>query len=194
VAEVVGEDGKRYSVAKRYWEARKDGTGKPLDLHPTPAHVTKALLARETFEGSILEPASGDGSMAAVLKSHGYKVRATDLGGGHDFFKRRAKVDNIITNPPYSQSMPERFVRHAMVIAKKKIAMLLPFYFLEGVQRHELFSHPDWRVKAVYIFSRRPTFEHTHEHCVPFGTVWVVWQRGSRRKPTMEWILETADE
>ncbi len=190
VNEVEGEDGKRYPSAKNHWQQNGNGAGDPLTLHPTPPHVTEALLAREHFDGSILEPASGDGAMADVLRQHGYKVRATDLKSGHNFLVRKSKVANVVTNPPYSQSMAEQFVRKAMEVAERKIAMLLPFYFLEGVQRHELFSG-DWPVKAVYIFSRRPTFGDHPDHA-PFGSVWVVWDRSrQRRPPQIEWILDS---
>lgn len=189
VTEVVGEDGKTYPAAKNHWQVRKDGAGDPLALHPTPPHVTKALLARETFHGVILEPASGDGSMADVLRAQGYKVEATDIKNGHDFLRRRAKVANIAANPPYSQSMAEAFVRHAMEIAEKKIAMLLPFYFLEGVQRHGLFTNREWPVKGLYIFSRRPTFGDKDDHS-PFGSVWVVWEREYEGPTKTEWVLD----
>jgi len=89
--------------------------------------------------------------------------------------------------------MAETFVRHAMEIAENKIAMLLPFYFLEGVQRHSLFSNPDWPVKAVYVFSRRPTFGEHPDHS-PFGSIWVVWDRSYQGSPKIEWILETESE
>ena len=49
-------------------------------------------------------------------------------------------------------------------IAKNKVAMLLPMWFLEGVQRHDLFAgHP---LKAIYIFSRRPKFGEHQDHQV----------------------------
>jgi hypothetical protein len=190
--EVLGEDGKRYPSAKNHWQ-QKRGAGDPRILHPTPPHVTEALLGRESFDGPILEPASGDGAMADVLRAHGYKVRATDINNGHDFFKRRKKIANVVTNPPYAQSMAEAFVRHAMEIAENKIAMLLPFYFLEGVQRNDLFSGEGWPVKAVYIFSRRPTFGD-HDHHSPFGSIWVVWDRSYQGSPKIGWILDTESE
>ena len=189
--ELEGEDGKR--PAKNHWQQKRNGAGDPLILHPTPPHVTEALLVREQFKGSILEPACGDGSMADVLRDHGYKVRATDINNGHDFMVRRSKAANIVTNPPYGQSMAEAFVRHAMKLAENKIAVLVPFYFLEGVQRYSLFSDPNWPVKAVYIFSRRPTFGD-HDDPAPFGSIWVVWDRSQEGSPKIEWILETEPE
>jgi hypothetical protein len=62
----------------------------------------------ETFEGSIWEPACGDGAISKVLEAAGYTVISTDLvdrgygHGGHDFLKSETPLGrNIITNPPY---------------------------------------------------------------------------------------------
>lgn len=183
--EVEGEDGKRYPSAKNHWQIR--GVGDPLTLHPTPQHVTEALLSRETFDGMILEPASGSGAMVDVLRQHGYKVRATDINSGHNFLNRKATVANVITNPPYAQSMAEQFVRKAMEVAEHKIAMLLPFYFLEGVQRNELFTCKEFPVKSIYIFSRRPAFGESRGKS-PFGCAWVVWDRAWTGKTEVEWV------
>jgi hypothetical protein len=61
-------------------------------------------------------------------------------------------------------------------------------WFLEGVQRHDLFAgHP---LKAIYVFSRRPTFGEHHDHHAPFGTFWAVWDKGYKGKPRIEWILD----
>jgi hypothetical protein len=159
-----------------------------LDFHPTPEHVTKALIARERFRGLILEPASGDGAIIRVLRKAGHTVMGTDIVEGEDFLKARKVVANVVTNPPYSDGMAEKFCRHALAIAKSKVAMLLPMWFLEGVQRHDLFAgHP---LKAIYVFSRRPKFGEHQECHAPFGTFWAVWDKGYRGKPRIEWILD----
>lgn len=188
----VGNDGKQYkgTKAKDYWGERqgKRNADNPLDFHPTPKHVTEALVARERFRGLILEPASGDGAIVRVLKTARYVVTGTDIVDGDDFLKTRKTVANVVTNPPYSDGMAEKFCRHALAIAKNKVAMLLPMWFLEGVQRHDLFAgHP---LKAIYVFSRRPTFG-SHQEChAPFGTFWAVWDKGYRGRSQIEWILD----
>ncbi len=190
----VGSDGKEYksTKAKDYWGERRAGVVRnadnPLDFHPTPEHVTEALLARERFQGLILEPASGDGAIIRVFRRAGYTVTGTDIVKGTDFLKTRKPVANIVTNPPYADGMAEKFCRHALKCAKGKVAMLVPMWFLEGVQRHDLFSIQP--IKAIYIFSRRPTFGAHHVHHAPFGTVWIVWEQGYKGKPRIEWILD----
>lgn len=190
----VGNDGKEYkgTKARDYWGERPKGVQRnadnPLDFHPTPEHITEALLTRERFQGQIHEPASGNGAIIRVLRKAGYTVTGSDIMKGTDFLKMRKSVANIVTNPPYSDGMPEKFCRHALALAKHKVAMLLPMWFLEGVQRHDLFAgHP---LKAIYVFSRRPMFGEHQECCAPFGTCWAVWDKEYKGKPRIEWILE----
>ena len=97
-------------------------------------------------------------------------------------------MPNIVTNPPYSDGMAEQFCRHALKLATGKVAMLLPMWFLEGVQRHDLFSEQP--LKAIYIFSRRQTCRAECELHAPFGICWVVWHKNYRGKPHIEWILD----
>jgi hypothetical protein len=65
-------------------------------------------LSVEHFEGTIWEPACGDGAISKVLEAAGYDVISTDLidrgfgQGGVDFLKTtKALGRNIVTNPPY---------------------------------------------------------------------------------------------
>ena len=51
----------------------------PNEFYPTPPEATRALLSVERFEGSIWEPACGEGAIANVLADAGHKVVATDL-------------------------------------------------------------------------------------------------------------------
>jgi hypothetical protein len=143
---------KKTSKAKNYWQTRgynRTDTENPRDFYPTPAHGTMALLRRETFSFSILEPASGNGAMAKVFRWWGHEVEEADLDRGEDFLRRKESCWSVVTNPPYGKGYAEKFVRQALKLARLKVAMLLPFYFLEGVCRHDLFHRPDFPLKAV---------------------------------------------
>lgn len=79
-----------------------------FEFYPTPPEAVRALLSMESFEGSVWEPACGDGAISRVLEAAGYQVVSTDLidrgygAGGQDFLKSdRPLAKNIITNPPY---------------------------------------------------------------------------------------------
>src|ERR1039458_1466032 len=78
------------------------------DFYPTPGFVVEELLKRETFYGSIFEPACGRGDISEVLIRNGHTVYSADLinrGYGNtrkDFLLYDGnKFGNIITNPPF---------------------------------------------------------------------------------------------
>lgn len=77
------------------------------DFVRTPILITEALLKYEKFEGSILEPCCGDGSITRILEKQ-YKVYSSDkydygYGEIKDLFEIKGQYDNIITNPPFTQ-------------------------------------------------------------------------------------------
>ncbi len=80
----------------------------PNEFYPTPPEATRALLSVETFDGSIWEPACGEGAIAKELSAAGNTVVATDLVdygfgiSGVDFLKEsRPRARHVVTNPPY---------------------------------------------------------------------------------------------
>jgi len=48
-------------------------------FYPTPPEGTRALLRVEKFEGTIWEPACGDGAISRELEAVGHTVLSTDL-------------------------------------------------------------------------------------------------------------------
>lgn len=162
------------------------------DFYPTPPMGTRALLDREKFEGSILEPACGDGAICKVLYEYGYQdIVARDLfdrGYGstpHNFLDCRESFDNIVTNPPFVLAV--RFLETGLQIARKKFAMLLSLSFLETKTRAALLDASPLR--TVYVFGERLRFEGV-------GTgggaaicyAWFVWEIGYKGRPEIQWI------
>jgi hypothetical protein len=171
------------------------------DFYPTPEYATEALLEKEKFEGNILEPACGDGAISRVLERNGYDVSSTDLYDygygetGIDFLKEFYDgVDNIITNPPYK--IGTEFVLKAQEIANKKIAMLLKLVFLESISRFDKIFNPDtlltdWKLKTVYVFSRRLKIYKNGIVLKNSGLIayaWFVWEWCYTGKPMIDWI------
>jgi hypothetical protein len=161
------------------------------DNFATPDHITEALLQQEQLEGLTWECACGQGFMAKVLNRHGYEVLATDLfdrgygEGGVDFLNQTRKVENVVTNPPYYGHNKEDFLRHALKLATRKVALLLPLPFfgnMYAARMRLVFSTP---LKAVYVFSPNDVYfyrdgntddRHTFATCV----AWFVWEQGYR--------------
>jgi hypothetical protein len=171
-------------------------TGRPEhDWYPTPPDATLALLRQETFDGSIWEPACGDGAISEVLAGFGYEdILSTDLidrgygEGEHDFFTSPHAADNIITNPPFKYA--QEFVEHALDKTTGKVAMLCKLAFLEGQKRKEFFERTP--LETVYVFSKRVNFYRDGEKG-KLGTsmiafAWFVWSHGYEGDPLIKWI------
>lgn len=130
------------------------------DFYPTPQKIVEDILKREKLEGTILEPACGDGSMIRVLRRYypHSKILGFDLyPKSHkyprvDFLTWGRRYDCIITNPPYDQFLP--FLKHSLALANKKVVLLFPLTYLSGKSRYlEVFSHsPPTR---IWVYSRR---------------------------------------
>ena len=160
------------------------------DFYPTPDYATEELLKREVFEGSIWEPACGNGAMAKFLPD----CIATDLRtvldygiGGIDFLQDNRKVNNIITNPPYS--LAQKFVEHALECSDKKVAMLLKLVFLESVSRKSLFDKN--MLREIYVFRRRLKIYKDGIMGKNSGLIayaWFIWDKRYFGKPEIEWI------
>ncbi len=168
----------------------KDDSGK---LYPTPVWATKALLEFERFAGSVLEPCCGDGSMSEVLKASGLVVSSSDVvdhgyGEVKDFFDVKDRVDNIITNPPYS--IAGEIWDHAYQLAIHKVALLLRLAFLEGIERYDrIFEHN--APARIYVFSERLSMFPKGDDRTKGGTTayaWFVWDRYEPLPTTVYWI------
>jgi len=175
------------------------------DFYPTPPQTTEALFKREKFDGIVWECASGDGSMAKVIERHNPCIasdirRGDDVYGeqGSDFLMATRVVANIITNPPYK--LAKEFAERALILAEKKVALLLKLVFLEGSSRYSFFNNSP--LKTVYVFCKRQPIWIRGEVGKNSGLIayaWFVWDKSYNGKPYIDWIndkdtLRTAKE
>lgn len=100
------------------------------EYYQTPRHIVEALLARESFPGTIWEPAAGGGHIVHVLEDWGYTdILASDIhdwGCGYptmDFLATDTITDSLVTNPPLSLKF--EFLLHAKRVVRHKFALLL---------------------------------------------------------------------
>jgi len=177
------------------------------DFYATPEETTMAILEKEELEGSILEPACGQGHISMVLKNYypEYELVSCDLIqredkfnlgiiGGVDFLTHNFKrtFDNIVTNPPFK--FAQEFIEKALVVANKKVIMFAKIQLLEGAKRKSLFLNTP--LKTVYVFSKRQNplrnGEPLDEKGKPWSSTmcfaWFVWDKSYTGKPNIEWI------
>ena len=173
------------------------------DYYATEPKALELLLELETFSPYVWECACGQGHLSEVLKSHGYKVRSSDIvdrgyiGTETLNFLKVKKEDikqdfsrDIITNPPYKHA--KEFVEHALDISmdSTKIAMFLKVQFLEGKARRKLFDkHPP---KIIYVASSRLNcamngeFEKYPSSAVAYA--WFIWEKGYTGETIVRWF------
>ncbi len=104
-------------------------------FYATPPEGTRVLLSVERFDGPIWEPSCGDGGIAKVLAAAGHRVVSTDLidrgfgiGGINFLTEPINRARHIVTNPPYGGGLADKFILHALRLARPMngtVAMLL---------------------------------------------------------------------
>jgi hypothetical protein len=172
---------------------------KSHDFYATPANVTEALLKVEDFPGKVWEPCCGQGHISKVLKTHGLDVYSTDLRTdlgygdetGLDFLDAVRDCDCVLTNPPYRNNLNLYCAAHALYVARKKVALLLPLHFLETPRRRRfLREHPP---RTIWVFEYRvhtlkEGFVGTPASRMIFS--WFVWERGYTGKTSIDWLTK----
>lgn len=171
------------------------------DFYPTPPEATRALLSVETFNGSIWEPACGDGAIARVLRDDDYQVVSTDLIdrgfgiGGIDFLKEdRPRAKNIVTNPPYGSGLADAFVAHALNLTAMtggSVAMLLNLASLCHPRRHRGWVQRPPSV--IYGIDRLICWPNGNPDEAGYRTAqhrycWAVWHPEPVSRPAFWWL------
>jgi hypothetical protein len=134
--------------------------------YETPPAAVLALLGAESLPHCIWEPAAGRGAIVEVLRSAGHEVTASDIrdhgdhrcpgiATGIDFYKTLVApgaVDCIVTNTPFRESGPERFVSHGLELCRRVI-ILARLTFMES--KRPILESGAW-VRAMPFKSRLP--------------------------------------
>ena len=177
------------------------------DFYATPRNAIEAILNEVKLNGSILEPAAGQGHISKVLKEY-YpysEIVSTDLiqreekfgipiQGGVDFLTHEfnRKFDNVITNPPFN--LAQEFIERALQLSNDKVIMFAKIQLLEGNKRRELFDNTP--LKYVYVFSKRVNplrnGEELDENGKPWSSTmcfaWFVWEHDYEGEPIIRWL------
>jgi hypothetical protein len=162
------------------------------DFYPTPPKATIMLLEKERFEGTVWEPACGDGAISKLLPDATISTDLYNRGYGEsgvDFLTTYKEVDHIITNPPYR--LAKEFVLHGLECANSKVAMLCKLNFLESVSRYKMFKSTP--LSKVYVFSNRLSFDKGNQKGKGSGLLayaWFVWDKNYKGDPRLDWLLE----
>lgn len=170
------------------------------DFYATPPEAVYALLSIEHKwlpNGTIWEPACGDGAISEVLKGAGRNVISSDIvDRGYpeatvmSIFDADARHNfpAIVTNPPFK--LAREFVDAALDRAPY-VAMLLRLAFLEGAARKPWFTSTP--LARVHVASRRLPMMHRHGWTGPKAGsavchAWFVWDKRHEGRPIVQWF------
>jgi hypothetical protein len=132
----------------------------------------------------VWEPACGrTGYLVQALRKAGAAVVAFgDIQTGQDFFALRpapeARIEVIITNPPFSQI--SEFIAHALaVLPGGWVVMLARWDWLGSIgsrsgKREWVEEHPRFYAMTLPMF--RPWWSHEHAETPRHAFTWLVWQ------------------
>lgn len=171
------------------------------DFYATPPEAVASLLAIERKwipNGTVWEPACGDGAIVLPLREAGFRVLATDLvdrgcpdSNLRNFLEPGGWMPmpaSVITNPPFK--LAREFVDTALEHAPY-VAMLLRLAFLEGNARRPWFQSSP--LARVHVSSRRLPMMHRDGWTGPKSTsavchAWFVFDRRHEGRPQVQWF------
>lgn len=171
------------------------------EFYPTPPEATRALLSAKTFDGSIWEPACGEGHISKELVAAGYDVVSTDLveyGYGEakrDFLlETQPLAKNIITNPPYGRGLADAFAKHAIELTREtggSVAMLMNLSGLCHPLRHDFWiKHPP---AVIYALDQCTCWPYGDPARATTGIAkqrycWIVWKHDGQGLTEFRWL------
>ncbi|HWL06750.1 MAG TPA: hypothetical protein VNQ99_17740 [Xanthobacteraceae bacterium] len=120
---VIETPGRR-AVAAHAYDRQDD------DWYTENRWCSRRLFDEEKFNGPIHDPCCGSGRIVEAARAAGHEATGADLrdrGFGYDvrdFFLDPGPYTNVVSNHPFDLS--EEFARHAVDVAQRKVAMIMP--------------------------------------------------------------------
>lgn len=175
----------------------------PQDWYVEPEWCSERLFDVEPFEGPVLDPACGMGRIVQAARRAGHSALGTDLIARTDgaavvnFLTAYpfGNWDNIVCNPPFR--IAEKFVRRALELTPRKVAMLLPAAWVQGDKRSRWLETTP--LARVLFIAPRPSMppgaviaagEKPGNGTTDFA--WFIWLRGYRGAPALGWLRRDA--
>lgn len=174
----------------------------PLDWYVEPASCVHSLFNVVHFEGAIHDPCCGQGTIPKVAEARGFYATGADIVprspeyGCLDFFTDSFPRHNIVTNPPFRESM--RIIQHAKEVVTPGgiIAVLAQAKFLYSQGRIDLFDD----CEQIIILSKRPSMPTgssllEHGEAIRGGGsldyCWCIWRAGTAgpTRCVIDWVL-----
>jgi hypothetical protein len=176
------------------------------NFYVEPRWAVDIMLDAVAFDGEVLDPCCGIGTIVSACLDRGIPARGSDIaergfGTVRDMFSITEPVDNIISNFPYGhrkeagtdgRKLHER-VEHCLGLVRRKLVLILPLTFWESRERQPFFLRypPAWFAPCSDRPSMPPgTLEGLRDHngaviqppssgaTAPYA--WFGWETGFR--------------
>jgi hypothetical protein len=151
------------------------------------------------YSDRVLEPACGGGHMVKVLQEYFDKVESCDIADygqdriqdflAMDYSQVIGAYDWIITNPPFN--LAEEFVRKALPMTRKCVAIFARTQFMEGIGRYERLFKPNPPTIIAQFCERVPIVKGRLSATASTATsyAWFVWRTNQDNHQTqLDWI------
>jgi hypothetical protein len=164
------------------------------DVFETPSWVTRVIAPYLRDHCLyVWDPANGPRSkIADVLRTEGLDVIATN----DDFLSRTslpyARIDGIMTNPPYGVSgkLACQFIGHALELVPV-VVMLLRIDFDSGKTRTHLFRDCKSFDRKIVLLDRIVWFEREGAAGPSDNHAWFIWNMRHRGPATLAYARKT---
>lgn len=176
----------------RRTQAKKPKESQSFDRCQTPKYALDPLLLYIPKNFTIWESACGDGNLVRGLTDSGYKVIATDILTGQNFFRwQPPQWDIQLTNCPYSVKL--EWLEHSYILGKP-FALLLPVELLGVGKAQRMFER--FGIEIV-LLSGRVNFQTVNTNFAKsnawFPTAWYTWGLGIGQPITYGKITKRPD-
>jgi hypothetical protein len=172
------------------------------DWYVEPSWVVQRLFETVEFH-HLHDPCAGLGTIPDAALAAGITATGADLVDRaqgrfpvRDFLTDDTPRQNIVTNPPFADSVA--VVCHALEVVPHggRVAVIAPVKWLSSQGRHALFASD--QTEHVIMLSRRPSMPpgdiliEQGESCRHSGSIdfaWVIWRKGlGNAKTTITWV------
>jgi hypothetical protein len=168
----------------------------PDDRYETPDHITATIVPYLKARAlHVWEPAMATADrMGNALRAAGFQVISTT----GDFLQCRAlpdaRIDAVITNPPYGYQgkLACAFIAHALELRVAHVAFLLPVDFDSALTRAPLFGDCDTFAGKIVLRRRIKWFPG--EAGPSTNHAWFLWDQAHRGFPVLRYATPTKEE
>lgn len=191
MTDIVTRHGALSKLDAHIWEREEN------EHYVEPLWTSARLFEEEAFVGTVQDPACGFGTIVKAAKAVGLTAFGTDLVDRgfadlvkpcRDFLSQTARVDNVVTNPPFD--IAPKFALHALSLAFYKVAIIFPVARLNAA--HWLQGTP---LRRIWLMTPRPSMPPGHVIASggkPGGGkmdyAWLVFSQGYSGTPELCWL------